>query len=205
MPKAVNRAWSKRRLSRKQLGIGRIGAGITALDIVDAEIVQHLRDQPLVLQREIDAVGLRAVAQRGVEQIEAFAAHACTSLPASVFFIVVLASHSSPIVTELRCSRCSRAWRKTRCAVSLASTVSAVAPRAPASFSSASHNAVADALPRRARMHIEHVDVIGALERSKADRRTLQRRDQRQLLASRAPNLSSSSAAAAQAICCASL
>ena len=59
----------------KEFGVGRIGAGIAALDIVDAELVEHLRDQLLVVQREIDAVGLRAVAQRGVEQIEAFAAH----------------------------------------------------------------------------------------------------------------------------------
>ena len=93
---------AKRWLLRKKLGVSRIGAGIAALDIVDAEIVQHLRDHLLVLQREIDAVGLGAVPQRGVEQIEAFAAHAAPP-SASVFFIVVLASHSSPIVTELRC------------------------------------------------------------------------------------------------------
>ena len=35
-------------------------------------------DRELVVQREVDAVGLRAVAQRGVEQIEAFAAHRLT-------------------------------------------------------------------------------------------------------------------------------
>ena len=34
-----------------------------------------LRDRELVVEREVDAVGLRAVAQRGVEEIEAFAGH----------------------------------------------------------------------------------------------------------------------------------
>ena len=62
-------------LGREQLGVGRIGAGIAALDIVDAELVEHARDGELVGEREVDAVGLRAVAQRGVEQIETFAGH----------------------------------------------------------------------------------------------------------------------------------
>ena len=61
------------RLGREEFGVGRIGAGIAALDIVDAEFIQHLCDNLLVMQREIDAVGLRAVAQRGVEEVEAFA------------------------------------------------------------------------------------------------------------------------------------
>ena len=94
------------RLLGEEFGVGRIGAGIAALDIVDAEFVQHLRDHLLVMQREIDAVGLRAVAQRGVEQIEAFAAHGGTpgaALSSSVFCIVVLASHSPLTVTVLRC------------------------------------------------------------------------------------------------------
>ncbi len=59
----------------EQLGVGRIGARIAALDVVDAEIVEHLGDRELVAEREIDAVGLRAVAQRGVEEIEPFAGH----------------------------------------------------------------------------------------------------------------------------------
>ena len=92
----------KHRLLRKQLGVGWIGAGIAALDIVDAEIIKHLCNRLLVLQREVDAVGLRAVAQRRIEEIETFAAHAA-SPAARDFFIVVLASHSSSIVTEFRC------------------------------------------------------------------------------------------------------
>ena len=46
-----------------------------AFDIVDAELVEHLRDHDLVVQREVDAVGLRAVPQRGVEEIEPFSRH----------------------------------------------------------------------------------------------------------------------------------
>ena len=72
MPKAVKVAFFSSLIRREQFGVGRIGAGIAALDIVDAELVEHARDRDLVGEREIDAVGLRAVAQRGVEQIEAF-------------------------------------------------------------------------------------------------------------------------------------
>ena len=60
----------------EELRVGRIGAGIARLDIVDAEHVELLGDQPLVLEREIDALGLRAVAERGVVEIEPFAGHA---------------------------------------------------------------------------------------------------------------------------------
>ena len=59
----------------EQLGVERIGAGIAAFDIVDAEAVEHARERKLVVQRKIDAVRLRAVAQRGVEEIETFAGH----------------------------------------------------------------------------------------------------------------------------------
>ncbi len=55
--------------------VGRVGAGIAALDIVDAEVVEQARHQHLVLERKVDAVGLRAVAQRRVEQVEAFLTH----------------------------------------------------------------------------------------------------------------------------------
>ena len=72
MPKAV-KVVSNLRSVGEQFGVGRIGAGIAAFDIVDAELVEHAGDRQLVGEREIDAVGLRAVAQRGVEQIEAFA------------------------------------------------------------------------------------------------------------------------------------
>ena len=72
MPNAVSCARIGRR-SAKKFGVDRIGAGITGLDIVDAELVEHPRDGELVGEREIDAVRLRAVAQRGVEQIKPLA------------------------------------------------------------------------------------------------------------------------------------
>ena len=74
MPKAVSFARSGRFFGKK-FGIDRIGPGITALDIIDAELVEHARDRQLVREREIDAVGLRAVAQRGVEEIKPLARH----------------------------------------------------------------------------------------------------------------------------------
>ena len=52
-----------RRLLAEKLRVERIGAGIAALDVVDAEIVEQRRDMPLVVERKIDAGRLRAVAQ----------------------------------------------------------------------------------------------------------------------------------------------
>ena len=63
--------------------------------VVDAEFVQDRGDVALVVEAEIDAGGQRAVAQSGVEQIEAFAGH-------SVLLMEVLPSHSSPLRTRLR-------------------------------------------------------------------------------------------------------
>ena len=77
MPKAVKAA-RVRPLLAKKARVGRVGAGIAALDIVDAELVEHAGDGDLVLEREVDAVGLRAVAQRRVEEIEALAGHDAT-------------------------------------------------------------------------------------------------------------------------------
>ena len=68
-----------RPLFGEEFGVDRIGAGIAAFDIVDAELVEHARDRELVGEREIDAVGLRAVAQRGIEQIKALARHDAVS------------------------------------------------------------------------------------------------------------------------------
>ena len=76
MPNAVKVVPSLRSVG-EQLGIERIGARIAAFDIVDAEVVEHPRQRQLVVQREVDAVRLRAVAQRGVEEIQAFAGHPC--------------------------------------------------------------------------------------------------------------------------------
>ncbi len=61
----------QRRRIGEELRVGRVGAGEAALDVVEAEAVQRQRDLALVLDREVDTLRLRAVAQRGVEQIEA--------------------------------------------------------------------------------------------------------------------------------------
>ena len=63
------------RVGLEELRIGDVGAGIAALDVVDADIVEGAGDQPLVLEREIHARRLRAVAQGCIEQVEAFAGH----------------------------------------------------------------------------------------------------------------------------------
>jgi hypothetical protein len=101
----------------EQLRVGRIGARIAPLDIVHAEIVQQRDDDDLVVQSEVDAIRLRAVAQGGVEQIKPFACHgahltssqACQNgaprppCSTSFFSIVVLANHSPASNTLLRC------------------------------------------------------------------------------------------------------
>ncbi len=50
--------------------VGRIGARPAALDVVDAEKIELARDGGLVGHGEIHALGLGAVAQGGVEEIE---------------------------------------------------------------------------------------------------------------------------------------
>ena len=57
----------------EELRVLRIGAGIAAFDIGDAEPVEHGRHLALVLERKIDARHLRAVAQRRVEEMQALA------------------------------------------------------------------------------------------------------------------------------------
>jgi hypothetical protein len=50
--------------------VGRVGARPAAFDIVDAELVEHQGDRHLVGRREVDALGLRAVAQGGIVEME---------------------------------------------------------------------------------------------------------------------------------------
>ena len=66
---------TRRTLFRKEGRVDRIGARIAGFDIVDAELIEHARDRELVGEREVDAIGLRAIAQRGVEQIKPLASH----------------------------------------------------------------------------------------------------------------------------------
>src|SRR5262249_44412574 len=60
---------------REEGGVGRVGAGIAALDIVDAERVEQRGNGDLVLDGEVDAGRLLTVAQRGVEEVKSFFAH----------------------------------------------------------------------------------------------------------------------------------
>ena len=70
MPKAVKVAFLNFGFVGEEIRIRGIGAGIAALHIIDAEAVKHAGDQDLVLDREVDPVGLRPVAQGGVEEIQ---------------------------------------------------------------------------------------------------------------------------------------
>src|SRR5690606_30283834 len=69
-----------RALVLKELGIDRIGARIAALDIVDTQVLKQADDGNLVLKRELDAGRLGAVAQGGVEEVEAVFGHEATFL-----------------------------------------------------------------------------------------------------------------------------
>jgi hypothetical protein len=71
MPKATNFAfWNVGRIGEEAV-VGRIGARPAALDVVDAQQVELARNRRLVGDGEIDALGLGAVSQGGVEEIEA--------------------------------------------------------------------------------------------------------------------------------------
>src|SRR5918996_3957795 len=59
----------------EELGVSRIGAGITRFDIVEPKRIELLGNQPFILDREIDPVRLRAVAQRRIVERDAFAGH----------------------------------------------------------------------------------------------------------------------------------
>ena len=59
----------------EELGVGRVGARVAALDVVDAEIVEHGGDAPLLLYGKVDARRLRAVTQRRVKQIQPLFTH----------------------------------------------------------------------------------------------------------------------------------
>ena len=59
----------------EEFRVERVSARIAALDIVDSEPVEHGGDVALVVEREVDAGGQRAVAHRRVEEVEAFFGH----------------------------------------------------------------------------------------------------------------------------------
>ena len=75
MPKAVSRARPSVGAASKKRAVGGVGAGPAALDVVDAEAVQRLGRSALVVDGEVDALALLAVAERGVVEVEALAGH----------------------------------------------------------------------------------------------------------------------------------
>src|SRR5262245_32996728 len=60
----------------KILEVFRIGEGIAALDEIDPQFVEPLRDEQLVLQREVNAFPLTAVAKGSVVDLDAGLRHA---------------------------------------------------------------------------------------------------------------------------------
>ena len=57
------------RLLEKLFVLG-IGIGPAAFDVIDAQLVEFLRDDQLVVERERDGFALRAVAESGVEGLD---------------------------------------------------------------------------------------------------------------------------------------
>ena len=77
----------------EELGVPGVGARPAALDEAHAEVVQVPGDGQLVRDGEVDALALRAVAQRGVEDMEAvveFARYRVMVLMAPVGWISVV-------------------------------------------------------------------------------------------------------------------
>ena len=70
----------QRRRRLEERVVGRVRSGPAAFDIVDAQRIERFGDHCLVPNGKIDAPGLRAVPQRGVEQIDALfvGAHAAS-------------------------------------------------------------------------------------------------------------------------------
>ena len=92
-------------LLREKFRVERIGARITALDVIDPETVEQRRDMALVGERKIDVSHLRAIAQGRVQKAEFFAHHGepfRLGLGGSAFVIRVLPSHRPSISTVLR-------------------------------------------------------------------------------------------------------
>ena len=90
--------------AKNSVSVG-IGAGPAALDDGDAERVEMLGDAQLVGHREVDADTLRAVAQRGVVDLDAHDA------APTVHAELRAAPRAPPRRRPRRCSRCRRGRR----------------------------------------------------------------------------------------------
>ncbi len=60
---------------RKEIGVGRVGPRIAAFHIVQPKFIQQARNELFVLNGEIHALCLRAIAQCRVEEVKPFFAH----------------------------------------------------------------------------------------------------------------------------------
>ena len=55
----------------EELFVTRVRAGVAALDVVDAQLVELARDLELIVEREGESFALDAVAESGVVEVEA--------------------------------------------------------------------------------------------------------------------------------------
>ena len=81
-----------RTLSGEKFGVGRIGTGIAALNIVDAQFIEHPGNVDLVSNGKVDTGRLLAIAQRRVEKVDAFAGSHPSGLRPAVLGLPVLAA-----------------------------------------------------------------------------------------------------------------
>src|SRR5215204_3645483 len=84
---------------REECRVGRVGARIPTFDVIHAETVEHGGHKDLVFQAEIYARRLLAVAERSVEEDQAFTGHHITSQVVP----------SGPSLSAIPCSASS--WR----------------------------------------------------------------------------------------------
>src|SRR6516164_3772409 len=72
MPNAATLACrSLRSRALEILEVLRVGKRVAALDVVDAEVIEPLRDAELILKRKVDALALTAVAECRVVDVNA--------------------------------------------------------------------------------------------------------------------------------------
>src|ERR1022692_3701775 len=98
--KETDSPWVPSRRVVSKVKIFRSGAGPAAFDIVDAQLVELLRDEQLVVDGERDGLTLGAVAKSGVKSKDLhFGTASCSSgTPDSFFFLrkVIISRSSRP-------------------------------------------------------------------------------------------------------------
>src|SRR5262249_10156900 len=96
----------------EELLVARVRARPAALDVLDAELVQPLRDAELVVEREGDVLGLCPVAERRVVELDALHARGSVALPMNASWSVRTASsvYFSSMTTEILISEVEIIW-----------------------------------------------------------------------------------------------